>query len=534
MLLWSIRTVRNSFIKGFGIRLKRIVRTGTKNRFSAFISGIFVTFFLQSSTATILMISSFAKSGMIGTFAALSIVIGADVSTTLVARILVFDLSLLSPVLIILAFLFYSEYDKGSFKNQVALIFFGLGLMLLSLSLLRHGIEPLNHSQTLPMILAPLKYDPIIAIVIGALITWLMHSSLAAVLLFASIAASTALDLKLGLFLILGANLGAAIVAIALLSKENAAVRRIAMGNLIMRLSIIALVFPFVETVVQAVEVYNMHPSHALVNLHIGFNVLLAVVFLPLVSVVTYITTKLVPDKPLPQEQHTAQFLDEKSLDTPIVALAGAARETLRMAEYVQDMFKESIIAIRKNDMDIVKSIRNQDHTIDKIYKNIKLYMVNLSRESLTQAEADRYVQILTFSTNLEYVGDIIDKNIMDIAEKKIRKQESFSEEGFREIENFHKTILVNMQLAQNIFLLQDHELARQLIEEKKHVREAVKETSDNHFQRLSDGLASSHATSAMHMDIIRDYRRINTYMTAVAYSILEQKEKKKKNKNKQ
>lgn len=525
--------VRRAFVKGFGVQLKRIIRTGTKNRFTSFISGIFVTLFLQSSTATILMISSFAKNGLITSFAALGIVIGADVSTTLVAKVLVLDLSLLSPVLMIAAFMTFSEHNKSGVRNQVAFILMGLGLMLLSLSLLRSSVEPLNHSETLPMILAPLKYDPIIAIVIGATITWIMHSSLASVLLYASMAASTAVDTELGLYLVLGANLGGALVPLAILAKENEAVRRITMGNLLMRLTTIALVFPFVGMITAAIETFEMSPSVALVNAHVAFNVLLATIFLPLVSVVSYITTKLVPQKPVKIQPHTAQFLDEKSLDTPIVALAGAARETLRMAEYVQDMFKKSMIAIRENDIEMVKSIRKQDNIVDKIFKNIKLYMISLSKEALSSSEADRYVQILTFSTNLEYVGDIIDKNLMELAEKKIKKQENFSNEGFKEIENFHKIILVNMQLAQNIFLLQDPELARQLVEEKKNVRNAVRETSDNHFQRLTEGLASSHATSAMHMDIIRDFRRINTYMTAVAYSILEQKQEKEKIKSK-
>lgn len=522
--------VRRAFLKGFGVRLKRIVRKGTTNRFNSFFSGVFVTLFLQSSTATILLISTFAKNGMITTFAAIAVVIGADLSTTLVAKVLVLDLSLLSPVLIICGFLTYKEKTPSSIRNQVAYIFVGLGLMLLSLTLLRQGVAPLNASETLPLILAPLKYDPIIAILIGALITWLMHSSLAAVLLFASMAATAAVDMKLGIYLVMGANLGGAIVPLALLSKENAAVKRVVIGNLVMRLSIIALVFPFVGIILEAIETYHMSHSQMMVNLHVGFNVLLALLFLPLVSLVDFVAQKLVPADKVKHTPHSPQFLDEKSFETPVVALAGAARETLRMAEYVQAMFEKSMTAIRDNDKVLMNRIRAEDNLVDKIFKNIKLFMVELSKEEMTPEEADRYIQILTFSTNLEYVGDIIDKNLMDITEKKIKKSEQFSDEGRKEIEEFHRIVLTNMQLAQNIFMLQDTELARQLVEEKKHVREAVKETSDKHFQRLSDGLASSHATSAMHMDIVRDFRRINTYMTAVAYNILEHNNKKKPN----
>lgn len=518
--------VRRGFLRGFGAQLKRVISMGTRNRLSSFLSGIFVTFFLQSSTATILLISSFAKSGLITSFAALAVVIGADVSTTLVARLLVLDLSLLSPLLIIGGYMVYADNAAGQ-RNQYARILIGLGLMLLSLSLLRQAIGPLKESEVLPFILAPLNSDPVIAILIAAIITWIMHSSLAAVLLFATLATGGMIDLELGLYLVMGANLGGAVIPYALMMRENSsAVHRVTIGNLIMRSSIILLLLPLSDTIAQLLALVSATPDIALINTHIGFNILLALVFIPLVSILAKVCQKIVPDKINKDSPETPVFLDEKALDTPVIALAGAARETLRMAEFVETMLEETIETFRKNDPKLVRKIKEQDNIVDRIYENIKLYMTNLSRESLDTAEANRYVQILTFSTNLEYVGDIIDKNLMELAEKKIKKSENFSSEGWEEIEAFHNAVLENMQLAQNIFLLQDTELARQLVEEKKFMRKAMRKSSEKHFQRLSEGKTSSLATSSLHMDVIRDYRRINTYMTAVAYNIIEQEKK--------
>jgi len=246
--------VRRGFLRGFGAYLKRVISLGTKNRFTSFCSGIFVTFFLQSSTATILLISSFAKNGLIASLAALAIVIGADLSTTLVARVLVLDLSLLSPILIICGFAIYSDNAAGQ-RNQISNILIGLGLMLLSLTLLRQSITPLTNSETLPYILAPLESDHLIAILAAALITWLMHSSLAAVLFFASLSTSSAVSLDLGFYLILGANLGGAIIPYILMLKEtNAQVRRITVGNLIMRTSVILALLPFAPLIIGLME----------------------------------------------------------------------------------------------------------------------------------------------------------------------------------------------------------------------------------------------------------------------------------------
>lgn len=492
-----------------------------------------MTFFLQSSTATLLLISSFAKSGLITTFAALAVVIGADLSTTLIARLLVLDLSLLSPILIVTGYLCYK--DRGSdTRKQISNIFIGLGLMLLALSLLRESIEPLTHSQTLPYILAPLQTDPVIAIAFAALITWIMHSSLAAVLFFASLSTSAEVSTELGIYLILGANLGGAIIPYALMAREqNANVRRITVGNLVMRSSIILLILPFANLVELIFDAYEMPSDIGLINLHIAFNVLLAILFIPLVGPLALLCKKIVPERANDESPDTPVFLDDKAKDTPIIALAGAARETLRMAEFVEQMLEDTIQTFQKNDSKLIKKIKETDNIVDKIYNNIKLYMTHLHKDEMDAQEANRYVQILTFSTNLEYVGDIIDKSLMELAEKKIKKHDNFSPEGAQEIQDFHKIVLDNMKLAQNIFLLQDAALASQLVDGKKSVRKAVRKSSEKHFERLTEGRASSLATSSLHLDIIRDYRRINTYMTAIAYNIIEQDKKQEKKKKK-
>ena len=192
------------------------------------------------------------------------------------------------------------------------------------------------------------------------------------------------------------------------------------------------------------------------------------------------------------------------------------------MAELVQEMMEETIDCFKQNTNQLAKTISQQDDTIDKLYKEIKLYLTQLTRESLDPKESDRHLQIMTFATNLEHIGDIIDKSLMDLARKKIKKGERFSEDGWAEIQAFHKMVLENIKLAQNIFLSEDPILAQQLVDNKRVVREAEAKSSAQHFERLADGLKQSIATSALHIDIIRDYRRINSYITTVAYTILE------------
>ena len=185
-------------------------------------------------------------------------------------------------------------------------------------------------------------------------------------------------------------------------------------------------------------------------------------------------------------------------------------------------MFVDTMAALKNENTDIVAKIKRDDNIVDKLHHDIKLYLTRVNEEELDPQESDRFVQILSFSTNLEHVGDIIEKSLIEIVSTKIKKKTRFSAEGFKEIQDFHRTILQNMKIAQTIFMSEDPKLAHQLVEGKTTVRKAAQKSAEKHFQRLREGIPETQSTSALHTDIIRDYKRINSYITTVAFSVLE------------
>ncbi len=458
---------------------------------------------------------------------AIAVVIGADISTTLVAQVLIFDLSWLSPALLLIGIAGHMRYEHAGRRRHLFRATIGIGLMLLSLALIKQASAPLTTSSTLPLILGPLENDPITAILFAAILTYVMHSSLAAVLLFAALASNNIVDLDLGLLLVLGANLGGAFIAFVATYKDGVAAKRITISNILMRCITVLILSLLLPTIIESLKQLDFSTTRHMVNFHVAFNVVLALIFLPSVQWIAKFVEKIIPT---PKNATTSPaeplYLDDKAIDTPVVALAAAARETLRMAEMVEDMLKQTIDTFKQNNDQLANSIRKKDNNVDKLYYAIKLYLVRLTQESLDPKEGDRHLQILTFATNLEYIGDIIDKSLMELARKKIQKQERFSDEGWQEIKSFHKSVVDNMRLAQTIFLSEDPELAQQLVDNKKSIRMAERQSAHEHFSRLKEGLPESFATSALHMDIIRDYRRINSYVTSVAYAILENAEK--------
>lgn len=514
--------VKIGFSRAYGTNLRQAIAAGTKNRFLAFASGAIVTALLQSSTATILISTSFVKKGFMTVAAALAVIIGADVATTLVAQVLTFDLSWLSPVLISSGIMMYNFYEDGGRGRHIARAMIGVGLMLLSLTLIREVSQPLKTSEVLPLILQPIENEPMLGIVFAALFTWLIHSSLATVLLFSTMAAHNIISLKLAITLVLGANLGSALIPFVATLREGQRVRRVTTGNIVMKLTVIVLSLFFIPQIMFLLYKFDPDPAREVVNLHTTFNIVMAIIFLPLIKIGALLLGKALPDKPVAKDDSAPAYLDTTALDTPVIALSGAARETLRMAEIIERMLEKTIVALEKNDENLIATIRTMDNRVDRLNQEIKFYLTRLSQESFDPQEADRYIQILTFSTNLENCGDIIDKNLMEAAMKKIRRQEKFSQKGFSEITEFHRRVLENLRLAQTIFLSEDPALAAKLVENKKAVRQAEADTSREHFGRLRERVSETVGTSDIHLDVIRDLRRINSYITSVAYTIID------------
>ena len=526
--MWGVTLLRLGITHGFGAELRRALAASTQNRFKSFFSGVAITALLQSSTATVLIVAAFAGQGMIKSASGLAMVLGADVGTTLVAQVFSFDLSFLAPVFMVLGYFAFIVKKSGRFKN-LGRILIGLALMLFALGWIKEAAIPLKTSETLPIILQTLERDPFFAVIVVALLTWVAHSSLAIILLLMSFVASGVLPLMLGFYMVLGANLGGVIPPILATLKDHPEARRVPLGNLFIRLAGVLALFFFIPFIKPYFYEFGDIPARQIVNFHTAFNVLLAVIFLPFTGIISRLMKKIIPDVLETDDISTARYLDKKDLTAPTVALASATRETLRMADMVQDMLDDTIRVFKTNDKMLLEKVRAEDNVIDSIYSQIKTYMAQLSQEFMDPKEAQRYVQVLTFSTNLEHAGDVIDKNLMPLALKKIKRQIDFSEEGMKEIEHIHHLVMESVQLAQSIFVSDDIDLARQLLKDKHDIREAEIAGMATHIERLSEGKPETVDTSSLHVDIIRDYRRINSYMCTVAYPLLEEDSEREK-----
>jgi phosphate:Na+ symporter len=521
LLLWGVRMVRTGMMRAFGATLRRVVATRSRTRLSAFFAGIGVTGILQSSTATALLLASFTGRGLIALPLALAVMLGADVGSSVAAQVFSFDIKWLWTILVALGVFTFmaSQADKA---RGAARICIGLGLMLLALSHLAAAAGPLKESFAIRSMLTGLAGEPVLGFLVAAGITWLVHSSLSVVLLVMSLAAAGALPVPLALALVLGANVGGALAPLLSLSGSPPAARRVPLGNLLMRAAVaIPLLFAVVPLAGWLGHI-EADPGRITINFHTLFNIVVATIFLPLVYLVASLAERAMPDRPEAADTGQPRYLDPNVFDTPSEALACAMRETMHMGDRVADMMRHSLTVFESSDPKLMRDVEKQDDAVDHLHEAIKLYLVKMSKEEMTAEESRRYLEILTFTTNLEHIGDIIDKNLMELAAKKIKNHYNFSPEGLAEIRSFHARVMDNMRLSFNVFATRDLALARRLFTDKAAMRAAESSASDSHFARLREGRPESIETSSIHLDIIRDLKRINGHLVSVAYPILE------------
>jgi phosphate:Na+ symporter len=506
-------------LRAFGTSLRTWIGRSTRNRTMAVIVGIFATLAVQSSTATAVITASFAARGLVSGIMAQAIMLGANIGTSLAAVILSLDLHWLSPVLILIGVVTFSR-SKHSGGKGIGRAILGLGLMLLALALLGQATEPVRNSETVILILNGLASAPVFALLFATGLAFLAASSLAVVLFVVLLGQAGVISPELALVLVAGANLGGAIPPYLAVLSEGIEARRLALTNLAIRafgaivLTIAAgFMAPWLTTALPDTGTLAL-------TAHIAFSLVLLVAFLPVLGPVVKLVEKLMPEAA--DAKAGPRYLDESALSTPAIALSAAARETLRVGDMVRDMLESSKVALKTSDPNVRTQLGEIEEDIDIIHGQIKSYLSRLGREELDEDDTRRAGEIMSYAVNLEHIGDIIDSGLSEMAAKKAKRKVAFSPEGLAEILAFYDRTLEILQMAQSVFLSRDPELARQLVSCKSDVRRLEAVSSERHLERLREQRTDTVETSGLHLDILRDLKRVNAHLISVAYPILD------------
>jgi len=520
LLVWGTQTVRTGILSVFGENLRQILALSMGSRLRALLAGLGVTSLLQSGTATCMIVASFLGRNLVPTSAALAVMLGADMGSSLMAVVFSFDLSWLSPLLIFGGVVTYVSREKST-AGRIGRVAIGLGLITLALQLIVQSTRPLIDSPAVRALLASLPSDVLLDIVVGAILTVLAYSSLAIVLLTASLAVSGMVPETVALGLVVGANLGSGVLAVLATNHSTLPARRLPIGNLLFKTVGALLTVPLLPYVHPWLRELAGTIDRQVVMLHLGFNVTLALSFIGLTGVMGRALERWMSPPDVEGTQRP-QHLDPIALGTPSLAISCAAREALHQADVVETMLRGVLPVLRNNDRQLAERLREMDDTVDQLHTAIKLYLTQISRQALSERESRRWTDVVSFTINMEQVGDIVERILQDIEDKKIRKNLSFSDAGMAEIYHLHERLLTNLRLAMSVFLDGHVRDAQRLLEEKARFRELEHEYAASHLARLQDNTPQSIETSSLHLDLISDLKRINSHICSIAYPILE------------
>ena len=522
LLVWGTHIVRTGILLIWGGDLRRFLRESVSNRYAAFAAGLGITALIQSSTATAVMVASFVAQGLIATAPALAVMLGADVGTALMTLVFSFDLSWLSPLLIFLGVTLFMRRESSQL-GRFGRILIGLGLIILALQLIVLAAQPLTRGAGVKVIFGSLTGDVLLDMLVAAVFTMLSYSSLAVVLLTATLATSKVISLHVALGLVLGANLGSGLLAMLNTVTSSPEARRVTLGNLLFRLIGCAIIVPLLPYIEELFASAPLDDAQITVYFHLLFNVVIAVGFLFFTEKIARVAERLLPARHDVDDPAKPRYLDASALDTPKLAIGNAAREAMRLADFIEQMLNGMLTVLKTNDRELAEKIRKMDDIVDDLYTAIKLYLTQVSREALDEKEGRRWADIVSFTINMEQVGDVVERIVTDLEEKKIDKGRSFSAAGMQEICDLHGRLIGNLRLGMSVFLHGDLASAQQLLAEKVLFRDLERAYADSHIERLSINTLQSIETSSLHLDLISDLKRINSHICSIAYPILEQ-----------
>ncbi len=523
LLVWGTYQVRTGILRLFGGNLRALLASSLRLRPAAALAGAGVTALVQSSTATALIVSAFVGQGLVALPVALAVMLGADLGSALMAAVFSMDLSWLSPLLIfagVVLFLTRASEAAGRFGR----VLIGLGLMLLALRLVGESTSQIVQSPAVRAMLLSLTSDRLLEIFTGAVLALAAYSSLAVVLVTATLASTGAVPVDVALGLVLGANLGSGILAVLVTAKANVPSRQVPLGNLVFKAAGVLITLPLVRFWLAYSPTWLPDATSQVVGFHLAFNGVMALSMISFTGPVARMVERLVPQPDASRAGGRPHHLDPSALATPSLAMACAAREALYQADLVETMLRGIVPVIERDDLELAHELRKMDDEVDRLYSSIKYYLTKISRASLGEDESRRWTDIISFTINMEQIADITERILIDVEDKKIRKGRSFSEAGMAEIRELHARLLDNLRLAMSVFLGGSLRDAQRLLEEKARFSELERAYASTHLARLAENTMQSIETSSLHIDLISDLKRINSHICSIAYPILDSK----------
>jgi len=523
LLLYGMQLCGEGLQRAAGGHLRHMLTSATRTRLSAVCSGALATAVIQSSSATTLMLIGFVSAGLISFPQSLGVILGADIGTTFTVQLLAFKVQDLALLMVGAGFAL-SFFGRRGLVKSLGQAVLGFGFVFLGMRVMTEAMAPVADSGLARQVLVALSGNAGLGLLVGAVFSAGMTSSVATIGLLLSLAQQGLLPLEGAIPIVLGANIGTCATALAASLRSSADARRVAAAHIAFKVLGVALVFPFIQPLAALVTVTAGDTARQIANTHTFFNVAISALFLPFAPWAARAITMLVPDDVTTADNpFKTRYLDDRYLDQPALALGQATREALRMGDVAQGMLRDAMAVLQTDNQELLEEVERRDDQLDYLEREIKLFLSRLGVETMSPDLLRKEIGLISFIGNLENIGDIVDKNLMELARKKLYQGRRFSDAGEAELLEFHGMVSKNLERAIAGFAANDRTLAQEVLDLRPAIRQRERELRASHLARLRQGLAESLETSEIHLDVLTNLKRISSHISQLVFPILEE-----------
>ena len=521
LLLYGMFIMSEGLQKAAGHRLRAVLSNLTRNRLAALAVGIILTIFFQSSTATTVILVGLTNASIITLQQSLGVILGAGIGTTVTAQLIALKVTEISfPIVGIGAtIIFFARRDRYKRIGQILL---GFGLLFLGLKIMAATMQPLKDAPLFRQLLIGASNHPLLAIVGSAIFTFLVHSSAAAIGIIMILAMHGLVSLHPVIYLIFGANIGTSFTALLSSLGASREAQRVAAANLFSKIVVVVILLPLVTPLGNLITKLSASPGNQAANAHTLFNICQAIVFLPFINQFAGLLTKIIPDRPKTgKEQLKPNYLDQRFITKPAIALGLAAREISHASDQVYNMVCSVIKIFDKGDAALIQKINQQEEYLDLLCTSLTDYLTQTMRQPLSRAEFNRCMSYMNITNDLENIGDIIERDITHRATSRLASGSQFSQAGWQEIQQMHQNLCEIMRMANLAFATGDSELAGQAMKSCPRLASMERKLRVQHFGRLMEGTAAAIATSSLHLDLINSFLHISEHIESICQQII-------------
>ena len=522
LFLYGMYLASEALQKYSANKIKDVLSKLTKTPAKGVGMGIIITFLLQSSTATSVILVGFVSAGLMSFPSAIGLIMGSAIGTTLTVQLIAFRLTDYALLLVAVGagIFIFSGKKKAKYLGKAIL---GFGLIFYGMGVMTTAMSPLQDNVVFTDLMLELVNRPFLLLLIATAFTAIIQSSAATLAIAMSLAIEGVIPLGASIIIMLGANIGTTATALLSSLASTREAKRVALAFLIFKVIGVIAIIPFISPFVSLVLASSEDVSRQIANSHTFFNIFITLIFFPVIGWFSWLIYKLVPEREdeVGNGEKVTKFIDESVLDVPDLALWQTKNEITGMGNLVGDKMLEKLpLYIEKPTDKYFSYLIRKENQVDSLYIAISKYITSLAERDMEEEQSQLQVKYLYVINDLERIGDIV-VGLISGYQKALDGGSRFSKEDIEDFNFMLAKVKENYFKSLKAFSEDDYELAAEVIKGQPEILKLEKNLRFNYFSRMASPKGKTLGNSSTYLDAINDLLRINSHSVSISQTVM-------------